>query len=239
MRLCEELRGAPQRPYFGAFLQLGRVLHDLVQVSVGFLQRVTPRCDVPVVEAPQVHAELAHELEHRPHPPLGELHGWRGIFATGGGCIPRPSLGGESERIAPVVTNGVPERHGEPQPVLHGPPEHLLAGVVVAERERILRVGAFERDHGGSVGPEHLGRVQPAGARVAHGRVDGHGLTPEQDERDEQELDGRGEQIAEVVLRTVILGAHPGNQKAPRRPSEVGPRASERVERADPRRDTR
>ena len=57
--------------------------------------------------------------------------------------IPWHETGGRTERIGAAVAEGVPIRHGEPQVVGHRLAFDTLFGVVVLERQQVLRLGAF------------------------------------------------------------------------------------------------
>ena len=158
MRLGEELGGAPQRSDGGAALEGEGVVGDLVEIGVGLLKCRADGGDVAVVEAPQVDAQLAHELKEGAHAALGDAHG---VVAL---RVPRPALGGGAERVRPVVPDGVPEGDAEAEPLLHGLARHHLARVVVPEREGLVRVRTEEGDDVGNVGEEDL--VVGDGARL-------------------------------------------------------------------------
>lgn len=165
-RVLEQLRRAPQHFFPGLLLQVLGELDDRREVGVGLLERAALGRDVAVVEGPEVDAELVEELEHRSHAPVRDLE------LREARVLPGPRARRPSERVAAVAAQRVPERDGEAEPLAHGLARDDLVGVVVAERERVLRVGALVLDlfHAG----EELGlvgQVAPGGrALVRFGR---------------------------------------------------------------------
>ena len=68
----------------------------------------------------------------------GRLHG------VEPGIVPGPTEGALTEHVASRPHEAVPVADGELQMLLHGPGAHLLAGIVVPEGQRIVRLGALE-----------------------------------------------------------------------------------------------
>ena len=97
--------------------------------------------DVAVVEAVERGAELLDELE-------GHAGAVDGVLDRIGLAFPRPQHRARPERIAAGAPHRVPIGHAEAEVVLHRLAFDQFALVVVAEGQRVLRVGAFVLDLG-------------------------------------------------------------------------------------------
>ena len=97
---------------------------------------------VAVVEAVERDAELLHELE-------GDADALDRHLDGVGAVLPRPHGAAGAERVAARAAEGVPVGDGEAQVLLHRLAFDLLVGVVVAEAERVGRIGAFVADLAG------------------------------------------------------------------------------------------
>lgn len=156
-RIAEEVRGSPEEFDPGPLhLFLGGLDH-LIEVLVAVGQLLAFRGDVSVVEAEERGAELFHELE-------ADTHAVHGILDRVLAGFPRAEHRAGAERVGAGATKRVPIGDAEPQLVLHRLAFHLLVRVVVAEGQRVLRVGAFKSD---------LLDVRKCGGR-------GHGVSPKE-----------------------------------------------------------
>lgn len=63
----------------------------------------------PVMEAPALNAQFAHQLKVGVH---GFERGLQGVLI----CVPGPGLGGGAKGVAAITLKAVPERHTETQP---------------------------------------------------------------------------------------------------------------------------
>ncbi len=139
--IAEQVGRAPEELDAGPLLLFLEDLHHGVEVLVGFGQRGALGGDVAVVEAIEGNAELLEELEAHADAVLGVLDGV-------GLALPGPQHGARPEGIAAGAPHRVPIGDAEPEMVLHRLAFDRLAGVVVAERQRVLRFGAFVTDFG-------------------------------------------------------------------------------------------
>ena len=138
-RIAEQVGGAPEQLDAAAVLLLLEHLDHRVEVLVGLGQRGALGGDVAVVEAIERCAELVDELE-------GHGHAVDRIFDRVGRPFPGPPHRARSERVAARAAKRVPIGHAEAEMILHRLAFDQFAGVVVAERQRVLRVGAFVGD---------------------------------------------------------------------------------------------
>ena len=84
-------------------------------------------------------AELFDEFKRHPRPVLCVRDRFRPI-------IPWPDRRARPELVREPIPEGMPIHDREPQPILHRPSFDFLAGIVMFERQRILRVRAFVTD---------------------------------------------------------------------------------------------
>ncbi len=176
-RVAEEVGGAPEEFHTRGgllFLQIrdegAHALLKLGERGVGFVD------DVGVVEAVVGRADLGDELESGVGFVLGALNGI-------GGIEPGHRAGRRAERIAAVATEAVPVGDGITQPAFERAAGDDAVGVVVAERERIGRIGAFVGDAadvgevGFGAGGEFSGHGSLGGKSELfnHGEHGGHG----------------------------------------------------------------
>ena len=94
---------------------------------------------VAVVERVVGSAQLLDELERRPH-------ATHRILDRVAAVVPRPDHGSRAERITARSAKRVPVDDAEAKMLLHRLAFHDLVFVVPAERQRILRCGAFKSD---------------------------------------------------------------------------------------------
>jgi hypothetical protein len=70
--------------------------------------------------------KLGVKLERGPDTPLAGLQGvW--------GLVPGANEGRHAVAVNALVTEGVPERDGRPDPLLHGAAMHPLGGIIMTE----------------------------------------------------------------------------------------------------------
>src|SRR5207248_6120508 len=115
--------------------------HHLVKNGVSLLERLALRGHVAVVEAVVRHAELFHELE-------GDADALDRHLDRVGAVLPGADGAARAERVGPRAAESMPVAHREAQVLPHGVALNLFVGVVVAEAERVGRIGAFVADAG-------------------------------------------------------------------------------------------
>mmetsp|Transcript_4611 Transcript_4611/g.11459 ORF Transcript_4611/g.11459 Transcript_4611/m.11459 type:complete len:224 (+) Transcript_4611:783-1454(+) len=140
-RMLEQLGSAPQRTDSATLcLQLLRERHNFVQVCVGLRPRAPLRSNVTVMEAPKLHTQLLHKLEHGSHAALRHLH--RGYQRV----LPGPALCGRAEWVGSISAKGVPEGNAEAQPFLHRLAQQQLVRIVVSICHRVGALRALIPD---------------------------------------------------------------------------------------------
>ena len=138
-RVDEKAGGAPEQFLASAFLLFFEHVGDGVERLVGGGEIAHFRSDVAVMEAVVVEADFFHEVEEHAGAVLGVSHGIAAV-------IPRVGGGACAERIGPGAAHRVPIGAAEAEPLGHGLAFDDLGGVVMFERERVFRAGAFVGD---------------------------------------------------------------------------------------------
>ncbi len=138
-RMREQVGRAPQQLDAGVGLALLGNAHHVLEVALVLSDVIGIRRQVDVVKAVVRHAELGEELERRIGLGFGTVQ--RGIAH-----IPRIRTRARAERIGAIAAEAVPVGHGKAQMLGHGLVADGLVGVVDLERERVVRIAAFETD---------------------------------------------------------------------------------------------
>ena len=135
----EQIGRAPQQLDAAAFLLRLQNFGDGVEILVGFGQGFAFGGHIAVVPAIIRGAEFLDEFKGDARPLLGVAHGIAAV-------IPGALHGAHAKRVAAGATECVPVHHRKAQVVFHGFAGHDLAGIIVFERQGILRLGALEGD---------------------------------------------------------------------------------------------
>jgi len=157
----KEIARAPQKLDAGLPLEFLRQRGNRLDVLVAFGEGRALRRDIVIVEAPEPHAEFREELKRGVHRRFGLRHRARGFIVLA-------EHGARTKRIAARAFERVPIAHREPEVFSHGFAENSLFGVVVLEREGLLRFRAFVRNRRADLG-EILGHrfLLPSAGRPA------------------------------------------------------------------------
>ena len=126
----------------GLFHLAGKEVDDFFEIAGAFGKIRAFGADIGVVETEIGLAEDLEQLERRIR--LGAPHGH-------GVAEPGPLKRGSAERIAALPGKGMPIGHGKAQMLGHGLAAQNLRGVVVAEGQRVVALGAFI-GNGGDIG---------------------------------------------------------------------------------------
>ena len=137
--MAEEVGRAPQELDAGALHLALHAFEDAVEVRVALPERGPLGRDVAIVEGEVGRTELLEEFECSLQLLSSSLEG----VAR---AVPRPLEGLLTESVATLPGKGMPVADSRPKLSLHALPQHQTASVVVAVRERILRLGALEFD---------------------------------------------------------------------------------------------
>ncbi len=134
--VAERIARTPEQFNASIVLEFLGVLGDFVQPFIGFGKRVGFGGNVPVVEAPETHAQLGKKLKRRVHCLLSNGHRIvRGIVI--------PQHGRPSERVGAEALEGVPVADRKPKMLSHGLAQEFLFGIVMLKRQGVLRIRAF------------------------------------------------------------------------------------------------
>jgi hypothetical protein len=139
--IAEQVGGAPEERDAGSLLFFLEHLHHGVEILVRLGQRAALRRDVAVVEAIERRAELFEKLE----PDADAIDG---VLDRVGAAFPGPQHGSRPERIAARSAHRMPIGYAEAEVVFHRLAFDQFAFVVMAKRQRVLRLGAFVTDFG-------------------------------------------------------------------------------------------
>ena len=130
-RVCEQARGSPKQLLATRALQHLEVVNDLVEVRVRLGQRCAFGRNVAVMEAVEVDAALAKELEERVGASLAVVDGVSAI-------VPRHLRRRRAERIGKSIAHRVPVARGEAHLIAHRLAFDHLVGAIVAKAEQFL-----------------------------------------------------------------------------------------------------